>query len=169
MAGKWVRTIRHLGVPPWRLRRILPPESLAAIAQAVRDGERGHSGEIRFAVEAALDGRRLWRGVTARERAVEVFSDLRVWDTEENNGVLIYLLLADRDVEIVADRGAARRVPQADWERICRAMEEAFRRGEFEAGIIAGIRAVADRLAFHYGGPDRRGDELPDQPAVLGS
>jgi uncharacterized membrane protein len=164
------RLLKHLCFPPWRLPRALPGRSLDAIAKAVRDSERTHTGEIRFAVESALDWRRLRRGVSARERALEVFSLLRVWDTEQNNGVLIYLLLADRDVEIVADRGIARRVgPEEDWERICRGMEAAFRSGDFEAGIIAGVREVGVRLARHFGGADVQGNELPDRPTLLDS
>ena len=161
------RLFRHLCFPPWRLRRALPPTALKAITRAIRDSERRHGGEIRFAVEAALDLRRLVRGVSPRERALEVFSELRVWDTEANNGVLIYLLLADRDVEIVADRGIDRRVGRDAWERICRAMESSFRKGEFEAGLLAGIEAVSEHLVLHFGGGDVEGNELPDQPAIL--
>jgi uncharacterized membrane protein len=167
MFGNLGRIFRHLCFPPWRLRHALPPESLKAIARAIRDSERKHGGEIRFAVEAALDWRRLLGRVSARERGIEVFSDLRVWDTERNNGVLIYLLLADHDVEIVADRGIDRRVGGVGGERICRDMESAFRRGEFEAGILAGIEAVGEHLARHFGGADARGNELPDQPSII--
>jgi uncharacterized membrane protein len=109
----------------------------------------------------------LWRGVSARERAVEVFANLRVWDTEENNGVLIYLLLADRDVEIVADRGIHARVGAEGWEIICRAMETQFRAGHFEQGVLDGIAQVSAQLTRHFPGPDRRGDELPDKPVLL--
>lgn len=163
------RMLRHLCFPPWRLGRVLPRRSLAAITGAIRDSERTHSGEIHFAVENALDWRRLRRGISARERALEVFSLLRVWDTERNNGVLIYLLLADRDVEIVADRGIARRVASEDWERICRGMESAFREGDFETGILAGVRRVGAHLVRHFGGADVEGNELPDRPTLLDS
>jgi uncharacterized membrane protein len=163
------RILKHLCFPPWKLRRALPPHALKAIAQAIRDSERTHGGEIRFAVEAALDWRRLRRKISPRERALEVFSELRVWDTEANNGVLIYLLLADRDVEIVADRGIDRRVGHDAWESICREMEAAFHADEFEAGALAGIRAVGGHLGRHFGGPDIHGDELPDQPAIIDS
>jgi uncharacterized membrane protein len=169
MFGHFGRTLKHLCFPPWRLRRALPPSSLKAIAQAIRDSERTHGGEIRFAVEAALDWRRLRHKVSPRERALEVFSELRAWDTEANNGVLIYLLLADRDVEIVADRGIDRRVGHDTWESICREMEAAFHAGDFEAGALAGIQAVGGHLARHFGGPDIHGDELPDRPAIIDS
>jgi uncharacterized membrane protein len=122
---------------------------------------------VRFAVEGSLDLFDLLRGMTARERALQVFSQLGVWDTEENNGVLIYLLLADRDFEIVADRGIHRIVGSAGWEPIARRMEAAFRAGDFQRGIIEGIDAVGEVIARHY--PRRGGDsnELPDRPIVL--
>ncbi|MGX2041014.1 TPM domain-containing protein [Methylocaldum sp. MU1018] len=161
------RTLKHLCYGPWRLRRALPRRSLEAVAEAIRDSETKHGGEIRFAVESSLDWRRLLRRETPRERAVAVFSELRVWDTERNNGVLIYLLLADRDVEIVADRGIDRRVGAAAWERICREMEAAFRKGDFEAGIVAGVRAVGAHLERHFPGPDVYGDELANRPVIV--
>ena len=103
---------------PGAVGRAFPPSAMAAIEEAIAKSEREHSGELRFAVEPALDTSALLAGQSGRERALEVFSQLRVWDTEENNGVLIYLLLADRDIEIVADRGVNARVPQAEWEKI---------------------------------------------------
>jgi uncharacterized membrane protein len=159
--------LRHLATPAWRRRQLLPAASLARIEQAIGTTERQHRGEIRFAVETALDVVPLWRGVSARERAIEVFANLRVWDTEENNGVLIYLLLADHDVEIVADRGIHARVGADGWEKICRAMEARFRAGHFEQGVREGIAAVSAALVRHFPGPDRRGDELPDKPVLL--
>jgi uncharacterized membrane protein len=138
---------------------------MQAIERAIRESEKTHRGQIRFAVEAALDTLPLLRGQTARARAVEVFSHLRVWDTEHNNGVLIYLLLADRDVEILADRGIHGRVSAEAWERVCREMEAAFRAGRFEDGALAGIRAVGALLAQHF--PGAGGHELPDRPVVL--
>lgn len=167
MFMKFGRILKHLCYGSWRLRRALPPHSLKAIAEAIRDSERKHSGEIRVAVEMALDWRRLLRRETPRERALEVFSDLRVWDTERNNGVLIYLLLADRDVEIVADRGIDRLVGAEAWERICHEMEAALRTGDFEAGIMAGIRAVGAHLERHFPGPDLHGDELANRPVII--
>ena len=140
---------------------------MRAIEEAIRASEATHHGQIRFAVEAALDVLPLLRNQSARGRAIDVFSLLRVWDTEHNNGVLIYLLLADRDVEIVADRGISSRVGQDQWERICREMEHAFREGRFEEGVLAGIRAVSAHLARHYPGQDKRRNELPDSPVVL--
>jgi uncharacterized membrane protein len=138
-----------------------------AIEQAIRDSESTHSGQIRFAVEAALDIGPLLRNQSARERAIDVFSFLRVWDTQHNNGVLVYLLLADRDVEIVADRGIARHVASDQWERVCRDMEAAFRAGRFEDGVLNGIRAVSGHLSRHHPGTGTRPNELPDAPVVL--
>nr|BAL55700.1 hypothetical conserved protein [uncultured Gammaproteobacteria bacterium] len=146
---------------------MLPERALQAIAQAIAQSEREHTGEIRVAVEAALDWRRLLRRQSVRERALEVFEKLRVWDTEDNNGVLIYLLLADRQVEIVADRGLARRVGPDEWQRICQAMEAAFRQGRFAEGLLAGVAAVGEKLKRHFPGPDRAGNELPDRPCLL--
>jgi uncharacterized membrane protein len=153
--------------PSWSVRRVLPEQAFDAIQQAIERSESAHRGEVRFAVEAALDLFDLLRGMTAHERAVQVFSQLGVWDTEENNGVLIYLLLADHDFEIVADRGLHRLVGADGWEPIARRMEAAFRAGDFQRGIVEGIEAVGEVLARHY--PRREGDrnELPDRPVVL--
>jgi uncharacterized membrane protein len=109
----------------------------------------------------------LLRNQSARGRAIDMFSLLRVWDTEHNNGVLLYLLLADRDVEIVADRGISRHVAPDEWERICREMERAFRQGRFEEGVLAGIRTVSAHLVRHHPGEGKRLNELPDAPVVL--
>ncbi len=162
---EWLRLLRHLAMPAWRLRQALPRASLQAIETAIGASERTHGGQICFAVETALDLAPLARGQAARERALEVFAQLRVWDTEHNNGVLIYLLLADRDVEIVADRGIAARVAPAQWEAICQTMESAFRAGRFEQGALEGIRAVGELLARHY--PERGADALPNAPYLL--
>lgn len=164
----FARWIRHLCSGQWQVRRVFPARALRAIEDAIRQSERTHGGEIRFAVEAGLDIGALLKNQSARERALEVFSQLRVWDTQHNNGVLIYLLLADHDVEIVADRGIHAHVGVQGWEAICRIMETEFRAGRFESGVIAGIQAVGRHLAAHY--PKRGGtgeDELPDQPVVL--
>jgi len=159
--------MRHLFSMPGALARILPPAALAAVEKGIKKGETQHRGEIRFAAEVALESAALFAGQSARERALEVFSLLRVWDTEENNGVLIYVLLAERDVEIVADRGIHAKVPAGEWERICRRMESAFTRRDFEQGVLAGIEEVSRLLARYY--PPRPGDrnELPDKPAIL--
>jgi uncharacterized membrane protein len=163
----WRRIIRHLAMPSWRVRQCFPKAAMRAIEHAIRESERSHRGQICFAVEAALDTGRLLRGQSARDRAIEVFSRLRVWDTEHNNGVLIYLLLADHDVEIVADRGIHSRVDAGDWERICREMEALLRAARFEDGALTGIRAVNALLARHFPGLGREADNLPDVPVIL--
>ena len=160
------RTIRHLFSTMWGVRRAFPPAALDAIERAIRESEAAHHGEIRFAVEHALDLSQLLAGVSARDRSIEVFSQLRVWDTEHNNGVLIYLLFADRDVEIVADRGIHAKVG-AGWEDICRLMEQRFRRGEFEAGVIEGIHAVGTHLSQHFPSDRQGSNELADRPVML--
>lgn len=161
------RLIRHLTTTHGKVGRAFPAPSLAAIEAAIGAAEQAHAGEIRFVVEAALDIGALLAGQTPRERAIEVFSRLRVWDTEHNNGVLIYLLLADSDVEIVADRGISARVPQAAWETICRTMEAAFRRAQFEAGVLAGIEAVSDHLGRCFPASGGALNELSDRPQVI--
>ena len=158
---------RHLLEHRWRLRRDFPPKVLTAIEQAIKAGEATHSGQVRFAVEGALDGAPLFRGQPARERALDIFSHLRIWDTTHNNGVLIYLLLADRDVEIVADRGIDAKVGAEGWEKICTEMEADFRSGNFERGAIRGIEAVSRQLAAHFPGHGGGPNELPDAPVVI--
>jgi uncharacterized membrane protein len=158
---------RHLVEHRWRARRIFPPSVLATIEQAIGAGEATHSGQVRFVVEGALDGAPLFRNESARERALDIFSQLRIWDTAHNNGVLIYLLLADRDVEIIADRGIDAKVGSGGWEQICRMMETDFRAGEFEAGVIKGIEAVSKQLATHFPKHGGGNNELPDMPVVI--
>lgn len=161
------RVLAHLLMPAWRVRQVFPASVLRAIETAIRDCEMTHDGEIRFAVEAALHPLALWHKQTARERAIEVFSQLRVWDTARNNGVLIYLLLADRDVEIVADRGIHPLVGQDMWETICRDMEVAFRTGNYQGGVVAGIKAIGTQLELHYPAARSNRNELPDSPVLL--
>ncbi len=164
---KMLRLFRHLMSPPWRARRAFPPSALHRIEQAIAQSETRHGGQIRFAVEHALDTFPLLQGVSARERALEVFSALRVWDTQHNNGVLIYLLLADHDVEIIADRGIFGRVGTADWEAVCHAMESALRDGDFERAVLSGIERVSKFLETHFRAGPGRSNELPDRPVVL--
>ena len=171
----FARILRHLFTGRLAVRRIFPISSLAAIEQAIKQSEISHEGEVRFAVEAALNTLPLLRDQSARDRAVEVFSQLRVWDTEHNNGVLIYLLLAEHAievvadrVEIIADRGINVRVGSEEWERICREMEIAFRQGRFESGVIAGISAVGSHLQKHFLTEREGGEnELSDTPVIL--
>jgi uncharacterized membrane protein len=161
------RIIKHLLYPQWRVKGAFPDAVMDRIEAAVTASERTHHGEIRFAVEGALDLLPLIRQVTARQRAMQVFADLGVWDTEANNGVLIYLLLADRDVEIVADRGFQSRVSPAQWERVCREMETSFATGEFEAGVLTGIERIDALLAEHFPLRGENINELSNRPLVL--
>ena len=161
------RLLRHLFTDHWAVRRALPPEALRAIEKAISEEERRHGGQLRFAVEASLPLGELLRGVQSRERAVEWFGRLRVWDTEHNSGVLIYLLFADRRVEIVADRGIHSKVGTAAWEAICGEMQREFARGQFERGVVLGVRAISDLLAAHFPPSGKGANELPDKPVVL--
>ena len=161
------RTAKHLIEHHWRARRIFTRQGLARIEQAIKAGEATHAGQVRFVVEGSLDGVPLFRDQSARERALDVFSHLRIWDTEHNNGVLIYLLLADRRVEIIADRGIDAREGEAGWQAICRSMEAEFREGRFEAGAIKGIEAVSRELAKYFPPQSPQRNELPDAPVVI--
>jgi uncharacterized membrane protein len=161
------RIARHLVQHHWRAKRVFPQGVLDRIEQAIRQSEATHSGQVRFVVEGALDGGPLFSNQHARERALDLFSHLRMWDTAHNNGVLIYLLLADRDVEIIADRGIYAKVGAAGWETICRAMEAEFRSGQFERGVIGGIAAVSRELAKHFPPGGAHPNELPDAPVVM--
>jgi uncharacterized membrane protein len=158
---------RHLLEHRWRVRRIFPPDVLADIEQAIKVGEATHSGQIRFVVEGALDGAPLFRDQPARERALDIFSQLRIWDTAHNNGVLIYLLLADRNVEIIADRGIDAKVGAAGWEKICVDMEADFKAGNFRSGVIKGVEAVSRQMAAHFPAHGTGPNELPDRPVVI--
>jgi uncharacterized membrane protein len=158
---------RHLLQHRWRERKIFPPTVLAAIEQAIKAGEATHSGQIRFVVEGALDGVPLFRDQPARDRALDIFAQLRIWDTAHNNGVLIYLLLADRNVEIVADRGIDAKVGATGWEKICANMETDFKAGNFENGVIKGIEAVSRQLAKYFLKSGVGPNELPDAPVVI--
>jgi uncharacterized membrane protein len=162
------RVAKHLVEYRWRARRVFPPQALALIEQAIKAGEATHSGQVRFVVEGALDGAPLFRGQPAHDRALDIFAQLRIWDTSHNNGVLIYLLLADRDVEIVADRGIDAKVGAAGWEKICQAMETDFRSGNFSGGVIKGIAAVSQQLAIYFPRHGSGPNELPDKPIVIG-
>ena len=159
-----LRLLRHLFAPS-AVRRF-PEDSLQRIAAAVAAGEARHRGEVCFAVEAALPWRVLLAGGDARSRAQAAFARLRVWDTAANNGVLLYLLLADRRIEIVADRGLAGLASDEQWRGICMLMEERLRAGDAEGAALAGIAAASDLLARHF--PRQPGDidenELPDLP-----
>ncbi|MBV6417955.1 MAG: hypothetical protein CMLOHMNK_02734 [Steroidobacteraceae bacterium] len=162
-----LRWFRHLFTPYWLTQRRFGGAGCRAIERAVAEVESRHAGEIRVAIETALDLTDLYYGVTARTRALAVFGLLGVWDTAGNNGVLIYVLMADHDVEIIADRGIASRVPKDEWRTICRQIETAFRAGRYGEGVADGVRAVGAVLARHF--PHEGGDrnEQRDAPVIL--
>jgi uncharacterized membrane protein len=164
---KLKRIIRHLVMTHWRVKTAFPPRTLSAIDKAVRESHKAHVGQVRFVVEGALHSAALFDGLTARERAIDVFSQLRVWDTEQNNGVLIYLLLADRDVEIIADRGIHLRVPSEEWEAVCRMMESEFQRGKYQAGAVRGVEQVTVLLKKHFPAHRPPREDLPSSPVVI--
>jgi uncharacterized membrane protein len=149
------------------MQQLFPAQTLDAIEQSVHIAEAQHQGQIRFAIEAALPLPALLANQSSRARALEVFAQLGVWDTEHNNGVLIYLLLADRKVEIVADRGIHAKLGDATWVSICRAMEYEFRNGNFEQGARVGVKQVADSLTAHYPQVGDESNELPDRPILM--
>jgi uncharacterized membrane protein len=162
------RLFKHWFITPRAVARAFPPASLQAIQEAIAATEVKHCGEIRFAVEGALPWSYLRRDAPVRQRAVMIFSKLRVWDTEHNNGVLIYVELADHGVEIVADRGIARHVQRAQWEAVCQRLREHFRKGEFEAGVVAAVQEVGALLALHYPLADGQTNpnELSNKPVI---
>ena len=139
----------------------------AAIEAAIQECEARHGGEIRFVVETALDVPEILHGLGPRTRALQLFGQFRVWDTAHNNGVLVYVLMADHDVEIVADRGIAQHVPQAEWQAVCRQMESHYRAGRFKDGSVVGILGVGALLGRHFPGTRRSDNELPNQPVLL--
>ena len=161
------RLLKHLLYPDWLVRRAFPASTLERIEKEIGASERRHRAELRFAIEAGLPLPALLGNATPRERAHTAFGDLRVWDTDENSGVLIYVQLVDRDIEIVADRGIAAKVPQGEWEAICHAMESAFRERRFEEGTLEAIRRVTELLALHFPTGEADRNELADKPVVL--
>lgn len=163
------RWFRHLFATRRALLRAFPRSGLLLIEAAVAESEQRHGGEIRIAIESSLEPTEVWQGKTPRARALEVFASLGVWDTEANNGVLIYVLLADHDVEIVADRGFNGRVAAAEWAAICEDIDAEFRSDRYPEGLVAGVRQVGQIIATHF--PQRPGqrdeNELPNRPALL--
>lgn len=163
------RMFRHRWLDESDTRRAIPPELVERLARRVAASEQRHTGEVRIYVEAGLPMSYLWREATPRERAIAMFGKLRVWDTEQNNGVLIYLLLAEHAIEIVADRGLARHVAEAQWREVVEHMRAAFRAGHFEDGLTQALEEVSALLVRHFPAPAgaANANELPDEP-VLG-
>ena len=162
------RLVRHRLLDERDTRKAIAPGVVSRLAQRVTDSERGHSGEIRVYVEASLPTSYILRDATPRERAVAMFGKLRVWDTQHNNGVLIYLLLAERAIEVVADRGLTSRVPESEWPRIVDGMRSAFQSQRYEEGLAQAIDAVTALLSQHFAlaEGEANANELPDEPAL---
>jgi len=165
--NKLIRFLKHLMSARWQISRRFSTRTMHTIAAAIRESETRHMGELRFVVEAGLDWPDLISGLTSRERALQVFSQLRIWDTEHNSGVLIYLLLAEHKVEIVADRGINSRVGHAAWINICQDMEKQFHTGNFEAGVLVGVSAITALLQQHFPALEHNPNDLPDHPTIM--
>jgi uncharacterized membrane protein len=161
------RLVRHILTTRYSTRRYFTVAVRDAIEKAISDSEAVHGGEIRFVVETAFDLPELWRGLSVRQRALQLFGQFGVWDTASNNGVLIYVLMADRGVEIVADRGIAQFVAPHEWQAVCRGMEQHYRAGRFRDGSIAGVESAAALLGRHFPGKSAGANELPNQPVLL--
>ena len=162
-----LRFLKHISTPGWIARRPFTPDVLKKIEQAIKTSEQRHDGELRFVVEGPLPLHALVGNETPRARAEELFSQLRVWDTAHNSGVLIYVQLVDRRIEILADRGIASKVAQSEWSAICRAMEKSFKDGRFADAALDAIGRITMLLAKHFPPLDKNPNELPDKPVVL--
>lgn len=167
MRPRLTRWWTHLWHQGWPLRRAFPAKTLDAVEAAISAGEQRHSAELRFVVEARLGPAAVWAGVTPRTRATALFSELGVWDTAANNGVLVYVLLADRAVEIVADRSARERVESEVWNEACATMTAAFAAGDYEGGTVRALGRLAYALAAAFPARADNPDELPNRPTVL--
>ncbi len=167
MLNRLIRLARHLVETRFATRLRFTPAVLDRLEAAVAAAEVAHQGELRIVIETDLDAWSILAGKSPRRRALEVFAGSRVWDTGDNNGVLIYVLFADRAVEIVADRGFNGLVTPAEWAAVCHVMETEFRQGRWEPGALAGVAAAAQLLARHFPGTGRQGNELPDRPVLL--
>jgi uncharacterized membrane protein len=161
------RQWRHWRATAARGRRLFPADTLAAIGAAITAGEQRHRGELRLIVENAMPSEAIWSDIGNRQRAIALFAEYGVWDTEDNCGVLIYVNLADRKVDIVVDRNIGRKIEAATWQAVCRTMTEGFARGDFQASTLAAVEQVNALLAAQFPSAGARVNELPDQPIVL--
>jgi len=161
------RWLRHAWSHPRHVSALFPPDSLKHIEHAIAQSEGHHAGEIRVVIESGLPSYAILKGLSPRRRAMHLFGHFNIWDTEHNNGVLIYLLLADHDVEIVADRGIHKQVGEAGWQQICQHMEGMFRSGQFESGVVYGIQAIGEQLAKHFPPEAVSRNELSNRVLIL--
>lgn len=169
MIARFLRVFKHRWLDEGAVRRQIGAAALQRLGERVAAAERGHGGQIRVCIEGGLPLDALWRHTSARQRALGLFGQLGVWDTEHNNGVLLYLLMAERAIEIVADRGLAPQVPASHWSALVARMQPAFSAGRFEDGLTAAIDAIGDELREHFPLADgaSQNNELPDAPLVL--
>lgn len=168
MSFKFIkRLFKHMFSWTGTVRQYFPQDSMRAIEKAIATSEKSHLGEICFVVESHLDVFDIFRKKTAKKRAIEIFSQFHVWDTAQNNGVLIYLLLADHDFEILADRGVHAHVGSEGWEQICHEMEQHFRKGDFELGVLHGIAKITEHLDIHFPSVHENVNELSNAPIVI--
>jgi len=161
------RAFRHLLTGASEGRRCFPPATLAAIAAAITEGETRHRAEVRLIVEPALTFGAAFDNVSNRDRARALFAQYGVWDTEENCGVLIYVNLAARAVDIVADRNVGRLVSDSDWQAVCRTMTAGFARGDFHDSTLAALGQLADLLQRHFPADGVRPNQLPNEAVIL--
>lgn len=162
-----MRFFKHLFTTKASARRLFPKDAIDAITDAIEQSEKKHRAEVVFVIEASLDPIEVLQGKTGKERCIEIFAQHRVWDTEENNGVLIYLLLADHDIEILADRGVYRVAGDSYWEKLCQQIESHFRSGQFTEGVVEGIQTLTELLVKHYPKDGADPDELTNRPAII--
>lgn len=168
--NKLSRRLRHMQAGTGVGEQTFPPDVIAAVTTAIAEGELTHRGEVRLIVEAAMPGEAIWAGVTNRQRAISLFAEHGIWDTEDNCGVLLYVNLADHKVEIVADRNINRKVKPAQWQAICDTMTQGFRRGEYGPSTLQAIAQVNELLRQHFPADTSRGpdiNELPDHPVII--
>ncbi|GAB3538941.1 TPM domain-containing protein [Noviherbaspirillum agri] len=163
----FARLFRHLRTTTASGRRAFPESTLKAIEEAITHGETTHRAEVRIVVEPSLPMQAVLNGMSPRERARELFAQYHVWDTEENCGVLVYINLADHQVEIVADRGVGRVVGVDEWEAICRTMTKGFAHGEYHRSVIAALEALNALLQKHYPDDGSMHNQLSNKPVML--
>jgi len=161
------RIAKHAFTTQWHVKKYFASAALDAIENEIALSEKQHSGEIRFVVEGALDGSPLFKNESAHDRALDIFSQLRIWDTQDNNGLLIYLLLADHAVEIIADRGINAKVNKNEWQTICGIMQNEFARGNFQTGVCDAIKSITQHLVKHFPVSVNDENELPNKPVVM--
>ena len=171
----WMQRFARLWHHRWtegRVQSAFPPQVLLRLERAVAASEAQHTGQVRLCVEGGLPYSYIWRGDHARARALGLFGKLRVWDTELNNGVLIYLLLAEHTIEIIADRAAARAIGQAQWDEVVRGMQASFKNDDYADGMERALQQVSALLVQHFprnaAMPAHASSDLPDAPVVQG-